>query len=126
MDNISVDGLCGVEKFENVIRKFGERGKSFEWVIGVINILMVFKSYLKDSYCLYVFMFLRCLDYCSMFVLSDLLELEFFEECDYYYDLVCNDCESFYYLESLMKNVFLDFEVVFYSNDEKEDKLYDV
>ena len=48
LDNISADGLCGVEK--NVIRKLGERGKSSEWVTGVINLLMAFKSYLKDSY----------------------------------------------------------------------------
>ena len=37
LDNISADGLCGVEKLENVIRKLGERGKSSEWVTGVIN-----------------------------------------------------------------------------------------
>ena len=37
-----------------------------------------------------------------------------------------NDCENLYHLESLMKNAFSDPEVVFYSNDEKEDKLHDV
>ena len=40
--------------------------------------------------------------------------------------LVCNDCERLYHLQSLMKNAFSDQEVVFYSNDEKEDKLHDV
>ena len=39
---------------------------------------------------------------------------------------MCNDCERLYHLESLMKNAFSDPEVVFYSNDEKEDKLHDV
>ena len=47
LDNISAHGLCGVEKL-------GERGKRSEWVTGVINILMAFKSYLKDSYRLHV------------------------------------------------------------------------
>ena len=38
---------------------------------------------------------------------------------------MCNDCENLYHLESLMKNAFSDPEVVFNSNDEKEDKLHD-
>ena len=61
-----------------------------------------------------------------MFVLSDPSEPEFSEECNHSHDLVCNDCERLYHLESLMKNAFSDPEVVFYSNDEKEDKLHDV
>ena len=123
LDNISADGLCGVEKLESVIRKLGERGKNSKWVTGVINI---FKSYLKDSYRLHVSTSSRCPDHCSTFALSDPSEPEFSEECDHYHDLVCNDCESLYHLESLMKNAFSDPEVVFYSNDEKEDKLHDV
>ena len=126
LDNISADGLCGVEKLESVIRKLGERGKSSEWVTGVINILMAFKSYLKDSYRLHVSTSSRCPNHCSTFALSDPSEPEFSEECDHYHDLVCNDCESLYHLESLMRNAFSDPEVVFYSNDEKEDKLHDV
>ena len=58
--------------------------------------------------------------------MGDPSEPEFSEECDHSHDLVCNDCESLYHLESLMKNAFSDTEVVFYSNDEKEDKLHDV
>ena len=126
LDNISADGLCGVEKLESVIRKLGERGKSSEWVTGVINILMAFKSYLKDSYRLHVSTSSGCPDHCSTFALSDPSEPEFSEECDHYHDLGCNDCESLYHLERLMKNAFSDPEVVFYSNDEKEDKLHDM
>lgn len=126
LDNISADGLCGVEKLESVIRKLGERGKSSEWVTGVINILMAFKSYLKDSYRLHVSTSSRCPNHCSTFALSDPSEPEFSEQCDHYHDLVCNDCKSLYHLESLMRNAFSDPEVVFYSNDEKEDKLHDV
>ena len=113
LDNISADGLRGVEKLENVIRKLGERGKSSEWVTGVINLLMAFKSYLKDSYRLHVSTSSRCPDHCSMFALSDPSEPEFSEECDHAHDLVCNDCERLYHLESLMKNAFSDPEVVF-------------
>ena len=113
MDNISADGLCGVEKLENVIRKLGERGKSSEWVTGVINFLMAFKSYLKDSYRLHVSTSSRCPDHCSTFALSDPSEPEFSVECDHSHDLVCNDCENLYHLESLMKNAFSDPEVVF-------------
>ena len=126
LDNISADGRCGVEKLENVIRKLGERGKSSEWVTGVINLLMAFKSYLKDSYRLHVSTSSRCPDPCNTFALSDPSELKFSEECDHSHDLVCNNCENLYHLESLMKNAFSDPEVVFYSNDEKEDKLHDV
>ena len=126
LDNISADGLCVVEKLENVIRKLGERAKSSEWVTGLINLLMAFKSYLKDSYRLHVSMSSRCPDHRSTFALCDPSEPEFSEECDHCHDLVCNDCESLYHLESLMKNTFSDPEVVFYSNDEKEDKLHDV
>ena len=61
-----------------------------------------------------------------MFVLSDPSEPEFSEECNHSHDLVRNDCERLYHLESLMKNAFSDPEVVFHSNDEKEDKLHDV
>ena len=50
LDNISADGLRGVEKLANVTRKLGERGNSSEWVTGVINLLMAFKSYLNDSW----------------------------------------------------------------------------
>ena len=60
LDNISTDWLCEVEKLENIIRKLGERGKSSERVTGVINLLMAFKSYLKDSYRLYVSTSSRC------------------------------------------------------------------
>ena len=119
LDNISTDGLCAVQKLENVIRKLGERGKSSEWVTGVINLLMAFKRYLKDSYRLHVSTSSRCPDHCSTFALSDPSEPEFAEECDHSHDLV-------YHLESFMKNAFSDPEVVFYSNDEKEDKLHDV
>ena len=126
LDNISTDWLCEVEKLENIIRKLGERGKSSERVTGVINLLMAFKSYLKDSYRLHVSTSSRCPDHCSTFALSDPPEPEFSEECDHSHDLVCNDCENLYHLESLMKNAFSDPEVVFYSNDEKEDKLHDV
>ena len=58
--------------------------------------------------------------------MSDPSEPEFSEECDHSHDFVWNDCENLYHLESLMKNAFSDPEVVFYSNDEKEDKLHDV
>ena len=113
--------MRGVEKLENVIRKLGERGKSSEWVTGVINLLMAFKSYR-----LHVSTFSRCPDHCSTFALSDPSEPEFSEECDHAHDLMCNDCERLYHLEILMKNAFSDPEVVFYSSDEKEDKLHDV
>jgi len=124
VDNISADGLRGVEKLENVIRKLGERGKSSEWVTGVINLSMAFKSYLKGSYRLHFSTSSRCPDHCIIFALSDPSEPEFSEECDHSHDLVCNDCERLYHLESLMKNGFSDAEAVFYSNDEKEDKLH--
>ena len=81
LDNISADGLCGVEKLQSVIRKLGERGKSSEWVTGVINILMNFKSYLKDSYHLQVSMSSTCQDHCSTFAWSDPSEPEFSKEC---------------------------------------------
>ena len=71
LDNISADGLCGVEKLENVIRKLGERGKSSEWATGLINLLMAFKSYPKDIYRLHVSSSSRCPDHCSTFALSD-------------------------------------------------------
>ena len=118
LDNISADGLRGVGKLENVIRKLGERDESSEWVTGVINLLMAFKSYLKESYRLHVFTSLRYPDHCSMFALSDPSEPEFSEECNHAHDLVCNDCERLYYLEVLMKNAFSDPQV--------EDKLHDV
>ena len=86
---------------------------------------MAFKSYLKDCYRLHVSTSSRCPDHCSLFALSDPSEPEFSEECDHSHDLVCNDCEGLYNLESLMKNAFSDLEVVFYTNDEKEDKLHD-
>ena len=38
---------------------------------------------------------------------------EFSEECDHSHDLVCNDCESLYHLESSMENAFSDPEVAF-------------
>ena len=85
-----------------------------------------FKSYLKDSYRLHVSTSSRCPDHCSLFALRDPSEPEFSEECDLSHDLACNDCEGLYHLESLMKNAFSDPEDVFYSNDEKEDKLHDV
>ena len=91
----------------------------------MINLLLAFKSYLKDSYRLHVSTSSRCPDHCT-FALSDPPEPEFSEECDHSHDLVCNDCEDLYRLESLMKNAFPDPEVVFYSNDENEDKLHDV
>ena len=103
LDNICADGLRGVEKLENVIRKLGERGNSSEWVTGVINLLMAFKSYLKDSYRLHVSTSSRCPDHCSMFASSDSSEPEFSEECDHSHDLLCNDCERLCHLESLMK-----------------------
>ena len=106
LDNISADGLCGVEMLENVIRKFGERSKISEWVTGVINLLMAFKSYLKDSYRPHVSTSSRC-------ALSDPSEPEFSDECDHSLDLVWNDSENLYHLESLMKNAFSDPEVVF-------------
>ena len=77
LDNISTDWLCEVEKLENIIRKLGERGKSSERVTGVINLLMAFKSYLKDSYRLHVSTSSRCPDHCSTFALSDPSEPEF-------------------------------------------------
>jgi len=61
-----------------------------------------------------------------MFALSDPSEPEFPKVCDHSHDLVCDDCERIYHLESLMRNAFSDPEVVFYSNNEKEDKLHDV
>ena len=78
LDNISADGLCGVEMLENVIRKFGERSKISEWVTGVINLLMAFKSYLKNSYRLHDSTFSRCPDHCTTFALSDPSVPEFF------------------------------------------------
>ena len=87
---------------------------------------MALKSYLKDGYRLHVSTSSRCPDHCSTFALSDPSEPEFSEECDHAHDLVCNDCENLYHLESLMTNSFSDPEVVFYGNDEKEDKLHDV
>ena len=111
--------MRGVEKFEDVIRKLGQRGRSSEWVTEVINLLMAFKSYLKGSYRLHVSTSLRCPDHCSRFALSDPLERAFSEECDHSHDVVCNDCERLYNLENLIKNAFSDFVVVFYSSDEK-------
>ena len=81
---------------------------------------MAFKSYLKDSYRLHVSTSLRCPDHCSLFALSDPSEPEFFEECDHSHDLVCNDCEGLYLLESLMKNAFSDPEVVFTATTKKK------
>ena len=108
LDNISADGLRGVKRLENVIRKLGERGKSSEWVTGVINLLLAFETYLKDSSRLHVSTPSRCPDHCSMFALSDPSEPEFSEECDHSHDLVCNDCERLYLIESLMKYAFSD------------------
>ena len=114
LDNISADRKRGVKKLENAIRKLGERGKSSEWVTGGINLLMAFKSYLKESYRLHLSTSSRCPDHCSMFALSDPSEPEFSEKCDHAHDLVCNDCEHLYHLESLMKNAFSHPEVVFF------------
>jgi len=128
LNNISADGLRGVEKLENVIRKLGEMGKSSEWVTGVINLLMAFKSYLKDSYRLQRLYFLkvsRPLHY-GRFALSGPSEPEFSEKCDHSHDLVCNDYERLYHLESLMKNSFSDHVVLYSSDEDKENKLHDV
>ena len=123
LDNISADELRGVEKLENhFIRKLVESGKSSEWVTGVIKLLMAFKSYLKDSYHLHVFTSSMRPDHCSMFALRDPSEPELSEECDHCHDLVCYGCERLFRLESL---IIFSNEVVFYSNDEKEDKLRD-
>ena len=72
----------------------------------MINLLMAFKSYLKDSYRLHVSTSSRC-------ALSDPSEPEFSDECDHSHDLVWNDSENLYHLKSLMKNAFSDPEVVF-------------
>ena len=107
LDNINADGLRGVEKLEDVIRKLGERGKSSEWVTGVINLLMAFKSYLKVSYRLHVSTSSGCPDHCSTFALSDQLEPAFSEECDHSHNLVCNDCERLYHLRKFNQECFL-------------------
>ena len=54
LDNISAYGFRGVEMFEDVVTKLGERGKSSDWVAEVINLLLFLKSYLKDIYRLHI------------------------------------------------------------------------
>ncbi|KAK3730134.1 hypothetical protein QZH41_004829 [Actinostola sp. cb2023] len=46
LDNISADGLRGVEVIEKVVKKLGERGKSSAWVTEVINSLMALKRHI--------------------------------------------------------------------------------
>ena len=126
LDNISADGVRGVEKLEDVVRKLGERGKSSDWVAEVINLLLTLKSHLKCTYRLHISTSSRCPDHCSLFALSDPLEPAFSEQCDHSHNLVCSDCDRLYQPEHLIKNTFSDHAVAFYTPDEKEDKLHDL
>lgn len=108
VDNISADGLHGVEMLGDVIRKLGERDKKCEWVTEAVNLLLTFKSYLKGSYRLHISTSSSCPDHCTVFALSDSLGTAFPEKCDHSHELVCNNCKSLYHLENLIKNAFSD------------------
>jgi len=126
LDNISADGLRGVEMLEDVVRKFGERGQRSDWVAEVINLFLTLKGYLKGTYIGCISQLHRGPDHCSSFALRDPLEPAFSEQCDHSHDLVCSDCDCLYQVENLIKNAFSDHSVAFYSPDEKEDKLHDL
>lgn len=126
LDNISADGLRGVEMLSEIIKKLGERGKSQSWVREVQNKLHSYKSYLKNDYRLHISSSSRCADHCSVFALSDPKNKCFSQNCKHVHDMECENCCLCKQLEQSIKSALSDKDVIFYSGDEKDDMSHDV
>lgn len=95
-DNIIVFGMNVMELLQKVVIRFGEYGLDMEKKDILIDMINICNQYLKFDVKSYFSRSFLCSDYCIMFVLSDLIDICFFSNCDYDYLDICLNCVLIY------------------------------
>ena len=127
LDNTAASGAESFDTLTKVVDDLERCGARHEWCEEIRNDLKAGKLYLKTSYRAH------CRDdsdesphHCRQHALSDTECVEFQAACHHEHLEVCPDCERLEAtMESILTQVRESKDVQFYSQDHKEDLLYD-
>ena len=120
--------MAAFETLERVIEELQKAGASPEWGANTKEKLDQAKRYLKTDYKVH------CKEesspgahHCRVFALSDANDEAFKQDCEHWYNLQCDMCES---LKSVVHEIEVSVKnenqtISFYSQEQQEDILYD-
>ena len=127
LDNTAASGAESFDTLTKVVGDLEQCGARHEWCEETLKDLKAGKRYLKTSYRAHC----RddsdeCPHHCRQHALSDIECAEFQAGCHHEHLEVCPDCEGLEAtMESILTQVRESKDVQFYSQDHKEDLLYD-
>ena len=126
LDNIAACGADGFDTMQNVVDILEESSANSKWCDNARKGLKSGKRYLKTEYrahCRDVDN--PCPDHCRQHALSDQYA-EFQVNCDHEHSLTCDSCEALKSVLSSFSTQFQSPEMRFYSEEQKDDILYDI
>jgi hypothetical protein len=128
LDNIAAEGSAGFERLLGIVDELDTMGLEKCLVEELKRSLRNGKSYLGSTFANHCQGDdSRCPDHCRKFALSDPVDKDFQQPCDHEHNDVCSQCDELtvclYRLNELVKAAN---NVTFYSDEQKDDFLYDI
>ena len=127
LDNTAADGSAGFHKIESIVDDLEKGGMDRQWCTEIKERLRNGKRYLKTNFRVHcnpeeAF----CPDHCRKFALSDKQDPHFQEKCSHQHTESCSDCQDLRNAFDEVKDRIQSALWIPYSNEEREDLLYDV
>ncbi|PFX33837.1 hypothetical protein AWC38_SpisGene1253 [Stylophora pistillata] len=128
LDNTAADGSAGFAQLLRIVDELNQIGLAKNVADELRRALSEGKRYLKtqfQNHCQEDEG--ECLDHCRKFDLNDLNDPDFQEQCSHQHALLCSQCDKITSVLQKMQQIVKDNKtLVFYSEDQKNDLLYDI
>ena len=126
VDDTAAEGSSGFAKVSQIVEELQQLGKEKTWAGTIKESLQSGKRYFKTSYrCDCQQDESECSDHCRKFALSDSKDPHLQEKCTREHKEVCPHCEDIKKCLQEIEQVLKSDSTRFYSNEQKEDLLYD-
>ena len=127
LENIAADGAAAFVILEKIVDDLEQSGVEKLKLDELRKRILESKKYLKTGYKVHCKAHEdECADHCRKFALSDPHDKDFVCSCSHQHNVVCTECED-------LKRLFIDMRALidelvtgFYSQDQKDDLLYDL
>ncbi|RUA04226.1 MAG: hypothetical protein DSY43_06820 [Gammaproteobacteria bacterium] len=126
LDNIATDGAAGFETLEKIVDELGESGAKLSWCNNTKKQLDASRRYLKTEYQIHCAEGQStCADHCQDYALSDNTDEAFRMHCEHAHNVLCDQCESLRCTLREIEDNINNFDLTFYSEEQKEDLNHD-
>ena len=127
LDNIAADGAAAFVILETIVDDLEQSGVEKLKLDELRKRILESKKYLKTGYKVHCKAHEdECADHCRKFALSDPHDKDFVCSCSHQHNVVCPECEDLKRLFIDMRALIDEFVTGFYSQDQKDDLLYDL